>query len=108
MDILTATLNEPDVRAGRLHYRIFQGLGKGQEVLLARVLRPSGVAADELDELEEDEAKEGELFTRAFPTLGAAVDALEQDSVEQGAWYGQPEWLRKPDFELRIMVPPVS
>ena len=108
MDVLTATLNEPDVRAGRLHYRLFQEVGQAQEVVLVRVLCPSGLEADELDEPEEDEAKEGELFMRAFPTFGEAVDALEQDSAEQGAWYGQPEWLRKPDFTHRVMAAPVA
>lgn len=100
LDMLKATTNDPDVRAGRLHFRVFQD----GEVLLARVLQPSGIPMDELD-AEDAAMVEGALFTCSFPTFGEAVDAMERESEEQGVWYGQPEWLRQPDFELRIMAP---
>jgi len=108
---LDEMLASPDVRAGRVVYKIFQVATARKGVVLVRALEPSGLEPDWLDdeddenqESEVDEPKEGEMSFRAFDTFSEAVDAMERDSVEMAAWYGQPVWLRKPNFKLNTMV----
>jgi len=90
LKIVTITLVEalasPDVRLGRLSYRIIKVVDTVDEFILIR---------GDLDE---------EPYHMALPTFNDALDALERDSVDNSVWYGEPEWLRKPDFKAGVMV----